>query len=118
VDMPNRVTRLAVTAIKNTCYFEGCEQPVVSAAAYHSNLYHEVVAVWMCKEHGETFTAPEDATTAVTVQETIRTCRATTEDESMCGAYATHIKILGGEYADDRQPEIKIFSVCEKHTQE
>ena len=116
--MPDRVTRLAVTAIKNTCYFEGCEQPVVSAAAYHSNLHHGIVEVWMCKEHGEMFTAPEDATTVVTVQETIRTCLAITEDGSMCGAYATHVKVLGGEYADDRQPEIKIVSVCERHSHE
>jgi hypothetical protein len=118
VDMPNKVTRLTVTTITNTCYYTGCKQPVVSAAAYHSSLYHEVVAVWMCKEHGETFTAPEDVTTAVTVQETTRKCQATTEDGSTCGAYATHVKILGGEYADDRQPEIKIVSVCERHTHE
>ena len=72
----------------------------------------------MCKEHGEMFTAPEDATTVVTVQETIRTCLAITEDGSMCGAYATHVKVLGGEYADDRQPEIKIVSVCERHSHE
>jgi hypothetical protein len=115
-DLPARVTALAVTPIKDQCFFDDCDRPTVGAAAYHSSAHRDVVIVWLCEEHGAAFTAPPDATTGVLVQETSRTCRETT-DNRICGAYATHVRVIGGEYDDERRREIRIVSVCERHAQ-
>ena len=113
--MPHELEILAVTGLKDECYIDGCAKPVVAVAAYHSSLHHDVVSVWLCEEHGSAFEAPNDATTDVLVQQTIRTCQRTTEGGSPCGAYATHVVLTGQQYDDDRKPEIRVVSACEQH---
>jgi hypothetical protein len=33
----------------------------------------------------------------------------------VCGAYATHVQIIGEQFDDDRKPEIRVASACEQH---
>ena len=108
-----RRTLLAVTEIKDVCFVYGCRRPVTSAAVYRSNVEHDVVTVWLCTEHGATFETPPDATTDVLVQETSRTCRRTAAGGRFCGAYATHVVLVGTEYED--RVEIRLTSSCARH---
>ena len=113
MDDPTKVTVLAVTTIKDECFVDGCDRPTLAAATYHSRKHHDVVTVWLCEGHGRAFVAPTDATTNVLVHET-RTCREETSGR-VCGAYATHVRLLGGEWEDGRPAEIWIMAVCEEH---
>jgi hypothetical protein len=112
--LPSRVRHLATTEIEDECSFDGCDRPTDGAAAYNSSEHPDVVVVWLCEVHGKSFETPPDAITDVLVQETSPTCSEETEGR-ICGKYATHALVVGGEYDDDRPPEIRIISVCGEH---
>src|SRR5690242_15619391 len=112
--MEPRIEVLAVTTIKDECYFDDCTEPVVAVASYHSSLHHDVVSVWLCERDGSLFEAPADATTDVLVQQTIRTCQHEIAGRT-CGAYATHVVLTGRRYDDGRKSEVRVLSVCEEH---
>jgi hypothetical protein len=85
--------------MKDPCYVDRCDAAAVGVAAYHSTSERDVVLVWLCAEHGATFTPPADATTDLLVQAEAR--------KAPCGGYATHIVVVGQEYSDDRAPKIR-----------
>jgi hypothetical protein len=109
---------LAVTEMKDECFFHGCAQPVIGAASYHSREEHDVVIVWLCAEHAARFGTPPDATTDVLVQEVSRTCRRTEENGALCGAYATHVVITGENWRAGPKAEIRLVSSCARHAEE
>jgi hypothetical protein len=111
------VTVLAVTEIADRCSYYDCDEPAVTVAAYHSSRENDVALMWLCGVDGATFNAP-DATTDVVVQEITRTCRAGEVGQPPCGGYATHVVLVGYEYDDDRAPEIRVTSSCERHAGE
>jgi hypothetical protein len=105
--------------MKDQCFIQGCDGPVEAACAYSSSSKRDVVLVWLCKNHGSVFhLSPGESRTDILVQEVSRTCRGPFgQDGRHCGAYATHLIVFGTEFEDERQAEIRITSVCERHAE-
>jgi hypothetical protein len=111
---------LGVATIKDRCSRKDCDQEVIAVAAFITRDVLGVKLVWLCDEHATgrvELPADQDEldATNASVQDLERTCAARPHGPSAprCGAYATHVLLLG--LTDRGRPEIRVASVCEKH---
>lgn len=112
---------LGATTIKDRCSHDGCDNPVVAVVAFITRETGNATnLIWLCDEHATgTVEVPaekdEVEATNVTVQDLERTCAARPKGPSAprCGAYATHVLLLG--LSDQGRPELRVSCVCETH---
>jgi hypothetical protein len=112
---------LGATAIKEQCSHDGCDQGVVAVVAFITReTGNSTNLIWLCDEHATgTVEIPaewdEVEATNVKVQDLERTCAARPYGPSdpRCGAYATHVLLLG--LRDRGRPELRVACVCERH---